>query len=149
MLDASGNPWSLKLAGVETKRPRSTVRSSLACAASGPSGRAHAVHIPVPADLARRPSDAFGLGFAFVAVAVSIPLGIVHALNPPPLAIQWLVTAAATTAVLATGADDANSSGACWLEWHSQSPTVAGASIEAMIAWMGIRPLAGECGEPR
>src|ERR1039458_850956 len=47
-------------------------------------------------------------------------------------------------------ADDANSSGACWPEWHFQSPTVAGASsasIEAMIAWMGIRPLADECGD--
>jgi hypothetical protein len=58
--------------------------------------------MPVPADPPRRASDASGLGFAVVAVAVSIPVmpansavepGIVHALNPPPLAIQWLVTA--------------------------------------------------------
>jgi uncharacterized protein (TIRG00374 family) len=50
----------------------------------------------------RRASDAFRLGFAVVIVAVSIPvmrtnsaveLGIVHALNPPPAAIRWLVTA--------------------------------------------------------
>jgi glycosyltransferase 2 family protein len=50
----------------------------------------------------RRASDAFRLGFAIVAVAVSIPvmransaveLGVVHALNPPPSAIRWLVTA--------------------------------------------------------
>src|SRR5450631_2845586 len=50
----------------------------------------------------RRASDAFRLGFAVVAVAVSIlvmransavELGIVHALNPPPPAIQWLVAA--------------------------------------------------------
>src|SRR5450631_3052473 len=51
----------------------------------------------------RRASDAFRFGFAVVVVAVSIPvmransafeLGIVHALNPPPPAIRWLVTAA-------------------------------------------------------
>ncbi len=51
----------------------------------------------------RRASDAFRLGFAAAAVAVSIPviqansaieLSIVHALNPPPTAIRWLVTAA-------------------------------------------------------
>ena len=50
----------------------------------------------------RRASDAFRFGFAIVAVAVSIPvmransaveLGVVHALNPPPSAIRWLVTA--------------------------------------------------------
>jgi hypothetical protein len=50
----------------------------------------------------RRASDAFRLGFAVAVVAVSIPvmransaveLGIVHALNPPPQAIRWLVTA--------------------------------------------------------
>jgi uncharacterized membrane protein YbhN (UPF0104 family) len=50
----------------------------------------------------RRASDAFRVGFAIVVVAVSIPvmransaveLGIVHALNPPPPAIRWLVTA--------------------------------------------------------
>jgi hypothetical protein len=50
----------------------------------------------------RRASDAFRLGLAVVVVAVSIPvmransaaeLGIVHALNPPPQAIRWLVTA--------------------------------------------------------
>jgi uncharacterized protein (TIRG00374 family) len=49
----------------------------------------------------RRASDAFRLGFAIVVVAVSIPvmqansaaeLRIVHALNPPPAAISWLVT---------------------------------------------------------
>ena len=49
----------------------------------------------------RRASDAFRLGFAALVVLVSVPvmransaleLGIVHALNPPPLAIQWLVT---------------------------------------------------------
>ena len=49
----------------------------------------------------RRASDAFRLGFAVVVVAVSIPvmransaveIGIVHALNPPPAAIRWLVT---------------------------------------------------------
>ncbi len=49
----------------------------------------------------RRASDAFRFGFAVVVVAVSIPvmransafeLGIVHALNPPPPAIRWLVT---------------------------------------------------------
>src|SRR5438552_15672784 len=42
-------------------------------------------------------------------------------------------------------ADDADSSDTCWPKWHCQSPTVAvtrSASIEAMIAWMGIRPLA-------
>src|SRR5207302_10584788 len=42
-------------------------------------------------------------------------------------------------------ADDADSSDTCWPEWHCQSPTVAvtwSAWIEAMIAWMGIRPLA-------
>jgi uncharacterized protein (TIRG00374 family) len=51
----------------------------------------------------RRASDAFRFGFAVVVVAVSIPvmransafeLGIVHALNPPPPAIRWLVTSA-------------------------------------------------------
>ena len=51
----------------------------------------------------KRASDAFRLGSAAVAVAVSVPvtwtnsaleLGVVHALNPPLLAIQWLVTAA-------------------------------------------------------
>jgi glycosyltransferase 2 family protein len=50
----------------------------------------------------RRASDAFRVGSAVVLVAVSIPvmransaveLGIVHALNPPPPAIRWLVTA--------------------------------------------------------
>ena len=50
----------------------------------------------------RRASDAFRLGFAVVVVAVSVPvmranstveLSIVHALNPPPPGIQWLVTA--------------------------------------------------------
>ena len=49
----------------------------------------------------RRASDAFRLGFAVVMVAVSIPLmqansaaelSIVHAVNPPPAAISWLVT---------------------------------------------------------
>src|ERR1035441_6773916 len=42
-------------------------------------------------------------------------------------------------------ADDTDSSNACWSERHFQSPAVAvasSASIEAMIAWMGIRPLA-------
>jgi hypothetical protein len=57
--------------------------------------------MPVPAGAARRASDASGLGFAVVAVTVSIPVmransavepGIVHALKPP-LAIQRLVTA--------------------------------------------------------
>jgi len=51
----------------------------------------------------RRASDAFRFGLAVVVVAVSIPviransafeLSIVHALNPPPAAIRWLVTAA-------------------------------------------------------
>ena len=50
----------------------------------------------------RRASDAFRVGFAVVVVVASIPvmransaveLGIVHALNPPPPAIRWLVTA--------------------------------------------------------
>jgi len=50
----------------------------------------------------RRASDAFRLGFATVIVAASIPvmransaaeIAIVHALNPPPAAISWLVTA--------------------------------------------------------
>jgi len=49
----------------------------------------------------RRASDAFRLGLAIAVVAVSIPvmqansdveLRIVHALNPPPSAISWLVT---------------------------------------------------------
>jgi hypothetical protein len=49
----------------------------------------------------RRASDAFRLGLAVVVVAVSIPvmransaaeLWLVHALNPPPEAIRWLVT---------------------------------------------------------
>ena len=49
----------------------------------------------------RRASDAFRLGLAAVVVAVSIPvmransaaeLWLVHALNPPPEAIRWLVT---------------------------------------------------------
>ena len=49
----------------------------------------------------RRASDAFRLGFAVVVVVVSVPvmransaaeLSIVHALNPPPAAIRWLVT---------------------------------------------------------
>ncbi len=49
----------------------------------------------------RRASDAFRLGLAVLVVAVSIPvmqansaaeLRIVHALNPPPAAISWLVT---------------------------------------------------------
>jgi glycosyltransferase 2 family protein len=49
----------------------------------------------------RRASDAFRLGIAVVAVAVSIPvmransaveLSIVRVLNPPPDAIRWLVT---------------------------------------------------------
>jgi hypothetical protein len=51
----------------------------------------------------RRASDAFRLGLAVVAVAVSIPvmkansaaeLSIVRALYPPPAAISWLVTLA-------------------------------------------------------
>jgi uncharacterized membrane protein YbhN (UPF0104 family) len=51
--------------------------------------------------LRRRASDAFRLGFAVLVVAVSIPvmransaaeLAVVHALNPPPTAIRWLVT---------------------------------------------------------
>src|SRR5215472_265018 len=50
----------------------------------------------------RRASDAFRLGFAILVVAASIPvmransdaeIAIVHALNPPPAAISWLVTA--------------------------------------------------------
>jgi uncharacterized protein (TIRG00374 family) len=50
----------------------------------------------------RRASDAFRLGLAVVAVAVSIPvmransaveLSVVRALHPPPQAISWLVTA--------------------------------------------------------
>ena len=50
----------------------------------------------------RRASDAFRLGTAVVAVAVSIPvmransaaeLSIVRAVHPPPAAISWLVTA--------------------------------------------------------
>ena len=49
----------------------------------------------------RRASDAFRLGLAAVVVAVSIPvmransaaeLWLVHALNPPPETIRWLVT---------------------------------------------------------
>ena len=49
----------------------------------------------------RRASDAVRLGFATLVVAVSIPvmransaaeLNTVHALNPPPAAISWLVT---------------------------------------------------------
>jgi hypothetical protein len=49
----------------------------------------------------RRASDAFRLGFAVVLVVVSVPvmransaaeLSVVHALNPPPAAIRWLVT---------------------------------------------------------
>src|SRR5215472_18361885 len=49
----------------------------------------------------RRASDAFRLGFAVLVVAASIPvmqansdaeIAIVHALNPPPAAISWLVT---------------------------------------------------------
>jgi glycosyltransferase 2 family protein len=49
----------------------------------------------------RRASDAFRLGIAVVLVAVSIPvmqansaaeLSVVHALNPPPGGISWLVT---------------------------------------------------------
>ena len=49
----------------------------------------------------RRASDAFRLGFAFVVVLVSVPVmransaaevRLVHALNPPPEAIRWLVT---------------------------------------------------------
>lgn len=52
--------------------------------------------------LRRRASDAFRLGFAILVVAGSIPvmrastgaeIAIVHALNPPPAAISWLVTA--------------------------------------------------------
>src|SRR5213596_2454772 len=51
--------------------------------------------------LRRRASDAFRLGFALLLVAASIPvmrantgaeIAIVHALNPPPAAISWLVT---------------------------------------------------------
>ena len=49
----------------------------------------------------RRASDAFRLGFAVLVVAVSVPvmransaaeLKLVHALNPPPTGISWLVT---------------------------------------------------------
>ena len=49
----------------------------------------------------RRASDAFRLGFAVVVVLVSVPvmransaaeLRLVHAVNPPPAAISWLVT---------------------------------------------------------
>ena len=49
----------------------------------------------------RRASDAFRLGFAILVVAASIPvmransdaeIAIVHALNPPPAALSWLVT---------------------------------------------------------
>ena len=49
----------------------------------------------------RRASDAFRLGFAAAVVAVSVPvmqansaaeLSVVHALNPPPAGISWLVT---------------------------------------------------------
>jgi glycosyltransferase 2 family protein len=52
--------------------------------------------------LRRRASDAFRLGFAILVVAASIPvmransdaeIAILHALNPPPAAISWLVTA--------------------------------------------------------
>jgi glycosyltransferase 2 family protein len=52
--------------------------------------------------LRRRASDAFRLGFAMLVVAASIPvmransaaeIAIVHALNPPPDTISWLVTA--------------------------------------------------------
>ena len=51
--------------------------------------------------LRRRASDAFRLGFAILVVAASIPvmransdaeIAIVHALNPPPAALSWLVT---------------------------------------------------------
>src|SRR5689334_24373584 len=49
----------------------------------------------------RRASDAFRLGLAVLVVAVSVPvmqansaaeLSLVHALNPPPAALSWLVT---------------------------------------------------------
>jgi hypothetical protein len=49
----------------------------------------------------RKASDAFRLGLAILVVAVSVPvmransaaeLSIVHALNPPPDAVRWLVT---------------------------------------------------------
>ena len=49
----------------------------------------------------RRASDAFRLGLAVIVVAVSVPvmqansaaeLSLIHALNPPPAAISWLVT---------------------------------------------------------
>ena len=69
----------------------------------------------------RRASDAFRLGFAVVVVAVSVPvmransaveLSIVHALNPPPAAIQWLVTASSGSAP--PGSSPAWSSSACW-----------------------------------
>ncbi len=49
----------------------------------------------------RRASDAFRLGFAVVVVLISVPVmransaaevRLVHALNPPPEAIRWLVT---------------------------------------------------------
>jgi hypothetical protein len=74
-------------------------------AAEGPAGAGHlrAVFLGPRGGgtLRRRASDAFRLGFAAVVVAVSIPVmransaaevAIVHALNPPPTAIRWLVT---------------------------------------------------------
>ena len=95
---------------------------------SRPAGRRHP----------RRASDAFRLGFAILVVAVSIPvmransaaeLAIVHALNPPPPAISWLVTA---------------------LFWLGSAGVVAGLAVLALlvprlaavrrIAVAGLRP---------
>ena len=71
----------------------------------------------------RRASDAFRLGLAVVVVAVSVPvmransaaeLRLVHALNPPPEAIRWLVTS-----VFWLGSADANT---CDVYSASSSP---------------------------
>ena len=68
----------------------------------------------------RRASDAFRLGFAVVVVAVSVPvmransaaeLWLVHALNPPPEAIRWLVTSVFWSA--------RSASSSSWQSWGS------------------------------
>ncbi|HEV3289788.1 MAG TPA: hypothetical protein VG123_12405, partial [Streptosporangiaceae bacterium] len=102
MSPAGGSPVRAAGDGQGTAAGDGTVTGT----AAGPAGTSHlrAVFLGPRGGgtLRRRASDAFRLGFAIVVVAVSIPvmransaaeLAIVHALNPPPAAIRWLVTA--------------------------------------------------------
>lgn len=80
------------VAGQDVPGTRHALRQRLRAAVLGPRGGGTS---------RRRASDAFRLGFAAAAVAVSIPimransvveLNIAQALNPPPEPLRWLVT---------------------------------------------------------